>query len=126
MSFFGLDDQISHQPLDIMMVIPALTVQEVEMRVNAMLGTYRVSWSMIVNHWESVGNSIQISPLPVTVIIHLSATFIILGEIGVNKMNFVWSGQKWEVMPESTIAPCFSGGMLSTFAWAVRHDVRNE
>ena len=62
------------------------------------------------------GKSILISPLPIALILELSAVCTSCGVIEVKVMNLDWSGQKWEVAPESTIVLQCSAGIFICFA----------
>lgn len=86
-------------------------------------GEHRVFHRVTVLCLSFRGRSILTSPLPIVLTFDLSAVYISLGGIVTKFSNFNLSGQKWDVVLESMIAPWCSKGTLSFSATLARFDI---
>jgi hypothetical protein len=117
---------ILHMPPLTRIVIPTLSMQLTEMRVNAILGAYRMFLSRTLVCSDPFGNSIIMSPSPMALTGHPSAVWISLGGMSWKVVKCFCDGKKCRLAPQSINVPRWSLGMLSALATSTKYDVHTK
>src|SRR5882762_5720841 len=117
---------ILHMPPLTRIVMPALSMQLTEMRVNAILSAYRTFLSRTLVRSDPFGNSIIMSPSSMALTGRPSAVWISLGGMSRKVVKCFWDGEKCRLAPQSINAPRRSSGMLSALATSTKSDVHTK
>src|SRR6266404_1611305 len=121
----GAGDKILHILSSKCKAKPVVVILFVEMRVNAIFGVYSASLRLTVVRSAPNGNSMRTLPRPIALMLELSAVCTSSASIATKSTNLEWSGQKWDVAPESMMAPREAMGILSWLAMLHMSDVAN-
>jgi len=117
---------ILHMPPLTRIVMPALSMQLTEMRVNAILSAYRTFLSRTLVRSDPFGNSIIMSPSSMALTGRPSAVWISLGGMSRKVVKCFWDGEKCRLAPQSINVPRRSSGMLSALATSTKSDVHTK